>query len=68
MEALDSITAVISTVGFPIAICLILLWYINKMTEAHKNEMDSMTSALNQNTVVLAELKELIRGLKKDEQ
>lgn len=68
MEALDSITAVISTVGFPIAVCLILLWYINKMTEAHKNEMDSMTSALNQNTVVLAELKELIRGLKKDEQ
>lgn len=68
MEALDSITAVISTVGFPIAICLILLWYINKMTETHKNEMDSMTNALNQNTVVLAELKELIRGFKKDEQ
>lgn len=68
MEALDSITAVISTVGFPIAICLILLWYINKMTEAHKNEMDSMTAALNQNTVVLAELKELIRGLKNEQQ
>lgn len=68
MEALDSITSVISTVGFPIAICLILLWYINKMTETHKNEMDSMTAALNQNTIVLAELKELLRGLKKDEQ
>ena len=67
MEALDSITSVISTVGFPIAICLILLWYINKMTEEHKNEMDSMTAALNQNTVVLAELKELIRGLKNEQ-
>lgn len=68
MEALDSITAVISTLGFPIAICLILLWYINKMTEVHKNEMDSMTSALNQNTVVLAELKELIRGMSNEQQ
>lgn len=46
----------ISTVGFPIAMCLILMWYINKTNEEHKAEMDKMSDALENNTLALTRL------------
>jgi len=51
---------VISTVGFPIACCIIMFWYLQKEQESHKEEMKTVTEALNKNTVVLTELKDLI--------
>lgn len=60
MEALTGITTVISTVGFPIAICLILLWYIYKLSEMHKSETKEFTEALNQNTLALQKLSDII--------
>jgi len=50
----------ISTVGFPIACCIIMFWYLQKEQEAHKAEMQTVTEALNKNTLVLTELKDLI--------
>ena len=35
MEVID----VISTVGFPIAMCLVLLWYINKKDEQYISQL-----------------------------
>lgn len=43
----------ISTVGFPIVICLLLLWYIKDNSEKHKEETLAFTEALNKNTIVL---------------
>ncbi len=60
MEALTGITTVISTVGFPIAICLILLWYIYKLSEMHKSETKEFTEALNKNTLALQKLSDII--------
>ena len=60
MEALTGITAVISTVGFPIAICLILLWYVYKLSEMHKEETKEFTEALNKNTLALQKLSDMI--------
>lgn len=60
MEALTGITTVISTVGFPIAICLILLWYIYKLSEMHKAETQEFTEALNKNTLALQKLSDII--------
>ncbi len=60
METLTGITTVISTVGFPIAICLILLWYIYKLSEMHKSETKEFTEALNQNTLALQKLSDII--------
>ena len=60
MEALTGVTTVISTVGFPIAICLILLWYIYKLSEMHKSETKEFTEALNQNTLALQKLSDII--------
>lgn len=51
----DVITA-ISTVGFPIVVCLVLLYEIKSMTEAHKEETNSLKDALNNNTVVLEKI------------
>ena len=50
----------ISTVGFPIACCMIMFWYLQKEQESHKAEMQTVTEALNKNTIVLTELKDLI--------
>ena len=52
----QGITTIITTVGFPIAVCLILFWYINKIQEQHKAETDKLAEALNNNTLVMQEL------------
>ena len=50
----------ISTVGFPIVSAIALFWYVYKLNESHKDETTAMRESINQNTVVLSELKELI--------
>lgn len=52
----QSITTIVTTVGFPIAVCLILFWYINKIQEQHKAETDKLAEALNNNTLVMQQL------------
>lgn len=52
----DSISTLISTLGFPIGMCLIMCYYINKINDAHKEESDKFAEALNNNTVVLQKL------------
>lgn len=52
MDASNVLQA-ISTVGFPIVMCLVLLWYIYKLTILHKDESTQFTEALNKNTLVL---------------
>lgn len=67
----EALTQIITTVGFPIVASGALFWYINKLTESHKEESKAMQESINQNTTILAELKELIsvlvKGVKKDE-
>ena len=53
---ISDIVQIISTVGFPIAMCLALLWYIKDITEKHKEETEKFTDALNNNTLVLQKL------------
>ena len=52
----DEVMNIITTVGFPIAVCLICFWYINKMQEQHKAETDKLAEALNNNTLVMQQL------------
>lgn len=53
---INDISTLISTLGFPIAMCLIMCYYINKINDAHKEESDKFAEALNNNTVVLQKL------------
>ena len=51
-----TITQIVSTVGFPIAMCVALLWYTKDMSDKHKQETEKFTEALNNNTLVLQKL------------
>lgn len=56
----NSVLQAITTVGFPIVMCLILMWYINKTEERHKDETEKLTEALNNNTLAIQSLKDNI--------
>ena len=47
---------VVSKVGFPIGVCLILMWYIKVMIENSKEQAKEFIEALNKNSVVLQSL------------
>lgn len=51
-----SILQAVSTIGFPIVMCLVLLWYVRELTDSHKNETAQFTEALNNNTLALQKL------------
>lgn len=53
---MQDIISAISTVGFPIVMCIILLYEIKQMTEAHKEETNSLKDALNNNTIALEKI------------
>lgn len=57
-----SITQAISSLGFPIAVCLICFWYINKREEQNKDERDKLSEAVNNNTLVMQKLVDRLGG------
>lgn len=73
---IQAILQAITTVGFPIVCCGAMMWYVkyqtdrnreevDKLNEQHRLEMTDMTTAINNNTVVLTRLCEI---LKKDDE
>lgn len=66
MENLDAIIQRISTTGFPIMVSLILMWYVNKQLETHKEETNALKDVIAENTLALVSLKEMIQGSKND--
>jgi len=58
----SAFSQIVSTVGFPIACCIAMFWQMNKQTELHKQEMDSMKEALNQNTSAINKLVIYMQG------
>lgn len=67
MEYADVIVQVISTVGFPVAMSLIMFWFLNKEQENHKTEMLELKDVIAKNNEVLASLKQLIEDKLKGE-
>lgn len=53
---MNEILQAITTVGFPIVMCLVLLWYIREQNTAHKDETNAFVKAINKNTLVLQQL------------
>lgn len=60
---INTITQFIGTLGFPIAACCVLFWYLQKESENHKQEMNNMRDAINANTSIITELKSLIQQI-----
>lgn len=64
---MEDIANIVSTFGFPIACCIILMYYVFRLNESHKaevteimhehkEEVNKMTDAINSNTLVLTKL------------
>lgn len=51
----------VASLGFPIVASAALFWFINKQEERHKEEMNGVRKTLEENTSVLASLKDLIQ-------
>ena len=60
MDDVNVIIQAISTVGFPIVMCGIMLWFLWKEQENHKGEMLSLKEVISENNKVLEGLKQLI--------
>lgn len=56
----DVLINAISTIGFPIVMCGIMFWFLNKEQENHKAEMFELKDVIARNNEVLASLKQLI--------
>lgn len=53
---LNAFTTLIGSLGFPIVMCLLLFYRMDKQDENHKIEMEKITEALNNNTQALTSL------------
>ena len=63
----NSISTIITSVGFPIAMCLALFWYMIKQNEQHQTESTQMKEAINKLEVAIIKLTDkLDRGDKNE--
>ena len=51
----------IASLGFPIVAAAAMFWMVNKNEERHKEEIGNLRKTIEDNTSVLASLKELIK-------
>lgn len=56
----EAIIQLISTLGFPVIMALILLYFLIQEKEDHKKEMTELREVIARNNEVLASLKQLI--------
>lgn len=59
---ITSILQAISTVGFPIVACIAMFIRMDKSDQRHSEEIDKLSEAINNNTVVMTQLAERLRG------
>lgn len=50
------LTQAIANLGFPIAVCAVCFWYINRQEERHTKDIEKMTMAIDNNTHALEKL------------
>ena len=63
MEELQMILTAISTVGFPIVVCLIMIYLVWKQNESHNNETHDLRMVIESNTNSITKLYEKIDSL-----
>lgn len=54
--AINDVTTLISSVGFPICMCGAMFWYMIKENESHKAEASEMKSAINALEIAITKL------------
>ena len=58
---LEEIMTLLGNYAFPICCCIYLLRSSAKERDAHKEEMQKVTDALNSNTIAITELREALK-------
>lgn len=58
---MEILVQLISSVGFPIAMCVYMIYTLNKQTEVHKQEIDTLRTAIENNTQALNDLAKGVR-------
>lgn len=58
MDNVQVLIQAISTVGFPIAMCCIMAYYVKYTEDKHREELNSIREALENNTLALTVLSE----------
>lgn len=53
---MSDIATLISSLGFPIAMCLALMWFAKYQYDGHHNETQQFIDSLNKNTLVIQKL------------
>lgn len=64
----NAVAQIVSTLGFPIVMCGVLVWLNVKQMNAHRESEENFTQALSDNTKAYIELKEVITNLKLKEE
>ena len=59
----NGIVQTIQTVGFPIAMCLTLAWYVKYQQDENKKTLENLTTVLNNNTIALTKISEKLEGM-----
>lgn len=59
----NAITTMITSVGFPIVMCLLLWYQMQKNNEAHKEEVDSLKDVIQDVKIALTELRDAITNM-----
>lgn len=69
---MQEVETLITTIGFPISMCLLFAWYIYKRDEndiakdlEHKQEVDKLSEAITNNTIVMEKILKVL-SLKED--
>ena len=63
---IDVLLQAIATLGFPIVMCVALLWEIKDMTTKHQEETKLFSNSMNKNTLVLQKLCDVL-GVDREE-
>ena len=58
----SAVVQAISTVGFPIVMCLLFMYYIKYINDQHKDEIDKLSQSVNNNTLVMQKLLDKLGG------
>ena len=59
---MNEIVTAISTVGFPIVMCVIIFYYMEKESESHKEEVNGLKEVLNDLKISIVQLTDKLRG------
>lgn len=60
---MESLVTLLTNAGVSIGMLVVLCWYVNKITDQHKQESENFTSAINQLAVSFQSLSDKVTEL-----